>query len=463
MLRIKDFYLISLVSALLALGACATSPIPFFAGDSAVAYDGNALPGGEISLDCDSLRCAFRWFTRQSALASLYEEGDWDSLSEEVSKLQYGQDLAYFYLGRAAQEKQAHDAAQLYFTRARSSELRCSTSFFSSCQGIEVAEASRERSEQIAATLAMEDMDLADAQEVLSAMGLYTAKVDGIYGPRTRAALQQFQENRRLSRTGKLDQATLRALVDAQTRSRGVASSGPERPSEVGAAPAPQPSPVAPTRVAGTAMEAKTGSQPPVVSRKAPPKVADAEAPVPDTGPEVVEATPALVVRPARREPETAGPPPVAIVGQVSEQAGSTPEPAPDDVIEVAGRGPVSPKTNVPDAAEVMPVPAAPDREQTALVSSGASPVEPEKPSPENGDLEVAEVMIDAPDFEPERGAPRTRLKLEVDLLSQADPFADALGVVEQGAWVDVIDWGSEWSKVSHGDTTGYVYTEVLQ
>jgi hypothetical protein len=57
----------------------------------------------------------------------------------------------------------------------------------------------------------------------------------------------------------------------------------------------------------------------------------------------------------------------------------------------------------------------------------------------------------------------RTRVTVEVDLLSDADPFADVVEVVEQGSWVDVIDWGDEWSRVSHGNKVGYVYTEILQ
>ena len=57
----------------------------------------------------------------------------------------------------------------------------------------------------------------------------------------------------------------------------------------------------------------------------------------------------------------------------------------------------------------------------------------------------------------------RTRVTVEVDLLSDADPFADVLEIVEQGSWVDVIDSGDEWSRVSHRDKVGYVYTEILQ
>ncbi|MEO1081187.1 MAG: peptidoglycan-binding protein [Pseudomonadota bacterium] len=525
MLRTKDFCVISLVGILLALGACATSPIPFFADDSALSYDENALTRGEISLDCDSLLCSFRWFTKRSALAALYEEGDWDSLSEEVSALEYGQDLAYFYLGRAAEEKQAYDAAQLYFTRAQSSTLRCSNSFFSRCKDIDVTESSRERSEHIAAMLAVTEMDLADAQAVLSDMGLYTAKVDGIYGPRTRAALQQFQESRRLSKTGKLDQATIRALVAAEASAlRRIAdSSRPASPSKASAAPKPatEPGEADPALVAVAVTEAKTEKPPYLAAPTVAPKLADSTAPAPSSEPEVVEATPAVVLRSDRSAPKVAQRSTAATLGRASSELASADVPdtriAASEAAPINTRGtvatttdsvaveaadvrpataeptPIKATTTMPKAAEATPLVAldstsetakrklntedasapepaalapvsarAPALESAAIAPGVPSSEEAETPTPANDVLEVA-AMMDTRRFAPEREAERTRLKLEVDLLSQADPFADVLGVVEQGAWVSVIDWGSEWSKVSHGDATGYVYTEVLQ
>ncbi|MEL7046164.1 MAG: peptidoglycan-binding protein, partial [Pseudomonadota bacterium] len=412
----------------------------------------------------------------------------------------------------------------LYFTRAQSSTLRCSNSFFSRCKDIDVTESSRERSEHIAAMLAVTEMDLADAQAVLSDMGLYTAKVDGIYGPRTRAALQQFQESRRLSKTGKLDQATIRALVAAEASAlRRVADSSRPASPRASAAPTPatEPGEAEPALVAVAVTEAKTEKPPSLAAPTVAPRVANPTAPAPSAEPEVVEATPAVVLRSDRSAPKVAQRSTAATFGRVS--AESVPADVPDtrvaasEAAPIVSRGTVATTTDsvaveaadvrpaaaepasmkatttIPKAAEAAPLIAldstsetakrkpgtedtsAPEPAALAPVSARAPALEsaaiaPEVPSSEeaetpinaNGVLEVA-AMMDTRRFAPEREAERTRLKLEVDLLSQADPFADVLGVVEQGAWVNVIDWGSEWSKVSHGDATGYVYTEVLQ
>ncbi len=54
--------------------------------------------------------------------------------------------------------------------------------------------------------------DLAEVQKLLKRRGLYESRVDGIYGPGTKAALEAFQAQNGLERTGKLDNATLTTL-----------------------------------------------------------------------------------------------------------------------------------------------------------------------------------------------------------------------------------------------------------
>jgi hypothetical protein len=53
-----------------------------------------------------------------------------------------------------------------------------------------------------------------EAQKVLKRTGLYQAKVDGIYGPGTKAALAAFQARHGLERTGKLDSVTFESLIN---------------------------------------------------------------------------------------------------------------------------------------------------------------------------------------------------------------------------------------------------------
>ena len=50
------------------------------------------------------------------------------------------------------------------------------------------------------------------AQQMLEKSGLDVGPIDGILGPRTRAALRNFQQQQQLTQTGKLDADTLRAL-----------------------------------------------------------------------------------------------------------------------------------------------------------------------------------------------------------------------------------------------------------
>lgn len=49
-------------------------------------------------------------------------------------------------------------------------------------------------------------------QEMLKREGFDVGPVDGILGPRTAAALREFQQQRGLARSGEPDEATLREL-----------------------------------------------------------------------------------------------------------------------------------------------------------------------------------------------------------------------------------------------------------
>ncbi|MBC7775489.1 MAG: peptidoglycan-binding protein [Phycisphaerae bacterium] len=53
-------------------------------------------------------------------------------------------------------------------------------------------------------------------QNALLHLGLYTGQPDGMFGPRTAAAVRGFQANNALAATGKLDSATLAALSNIQ-------------------------------------------------------------------------------------------------------------------------------------------------------------------------------------------------------------------------------------------------------
>ena len=66
------------------------------------------------------------------------------------------------------------------------------------------------------------------AQQKLSAQGIYQGKVDGIDGPQTQAALRQFQGKNGLQQTGRLDRKTEQKLgLNAAGASEGYGSSTP--------------------------------------------------------------------------------------------------------------------------------------------------------------------------------------------------------------------------------------------
>ncbi|MEO5695671.1 MAG: peptidoglycan-binding protein [Burkholderiaceae bacterium] len=56
------------------------------------------------------------------------------------------------------------------------------------------------------------DITVRNAQEALERNGLSVGPLDGILGPRTRAALREYQQRQRLTPSGQLDAQTLRAL-----------------------------------------------------------------------------------------------------------------------------------------------------------------------------------------------------------------------------------------------------------
>jgi Putative peptidoglycan binding domain len=60
------------------------------------------------------------------------------------------------------------------------------------------------------------DWRIGQAQEQLKAVGFDPGPIDGVLGPRTRAALRRYQASQRLPATGALDEATRRALLPSE-------------------------------------------------------------------------------------------------------------------------------------------------------------------------------------------------------------------------------------------------------
>ena len=62
----------------------------------------------------------------------------------------------------------------------------------------------------------MTKQQVRQAQQKLQQLGLYHGRIDGIYGPQTIAAVDKFQSENKLPRTGELSGATEQRLQSAQ-------------------------------------------------------------------------------------------------------------------------------------------------------------------------------------------------------------------------------------------------------
>jgi peptidoglycan hydrolase-like protein with peptidoglycan-binding domain len=78
------------------------------------------------------------------------------------------------------------------------------------------------------------------AQEKLSAAGMNAGQADGKLGPKTQAAVKEFQQSKGIQGSGKLDQQTLAAL--GVSGSSGSASTGASSGASSGSSSASSPS-----------------------------------------------------------------------------------------------------------------------------------------------------------------------------------------------------------------------------
>jgi predicted Zn-dependent protease len=100
---------------------------------------------GEATLACDG--CAGEFALRQASLREAYVKASWRQLALDTLKVDYGVDLAWYYLGVAAEKLGFAEAAAKYLAeaarRAAGRENACAASLLISCGGIDVAQASK--------------------------------------------------------------------------------------------------------------------------------------------------------------------------------------------------------------------------------------------------------------------------------------------------------------------------------
>jgi hypothetical protein len=120
------------------LAACATiPPSPRHETDEQAVEEVRA---GKAVLDCTQ-SCSGAWRHNRSELTARYNSGHWRELAALVMQIDYRQDLAYFYLGRAAEGLGENDAALAYYKTAKSlatgtaEDAKCAASL-EGCNGL---------------------------------------------------------------------------------------------------------------------------------------------------------------------------------------------------------------------------------------------------------------------------------------------------------------------------------------
>ncbi|HEX8962081.1 MAG TPA: M48 family metallopeptidase [Rhodocyclaceae bacterium] len=99
---------------------------------------------GEAALTCDA--CSAEFVVRQGSLREEYAKQSWRELALDTMKIGYGIDLAWYYLGVAAEKLGFAETAAKYFAeaskRAASRDTSCAASLLIGCGGIDVGQAS---------------------------------------------------------------------------------------------------------------------------------------------------------------------------------------------------------------------------------------------------------------------------------------------------------------------------------
>jgi hypothetical protein len=107
------------------------------------------LKAGNLVLDCGE-KCSFAWAMKVDSIHSLDLAERWPELAQSVMKIGYGQDLAYYYLGQAAQGLGYHEAAIKYYQWAyalaasQNTLLQCASlgsDYHDPCQGVNLVAA----------------------------------------------------------------------------------------------------------------------------------------------------------------------------------------------------------------------------------------------------------------------------------------------------------------------------------
>jgi hypothetical protein len=100
---------------------------------------------GEAALACDA--CSAEFLLKQGSLREEYARQSWRELALDTMKIGYGIDLAWYYLGVAAEKLGFAETAVKYFAeaskRAANRDTSCAGSLLIGCGGVDVVQASK--------------------------------------------------------------------------------------------------------------------------------------------------------------------------------------------------------------------------------------------------------------------------------------------------------------------------------
>jgi hypothetical protein len=103
------------IFAALSLTSCMTSQSVSDVGPNSVAM--MEFRQGTTNLKCEDM-CAGSFGAHRREMKQLYANGQWAALAQDVITIGFNQDLAYFYLGAAAEGLRYRGAALTYYNRA---------------------------------------------------------------------------------------------------------------------------------------------------------------------------------------------------------------------------------------------------------------------------------------------------------------------------------------------------------
>lgn len=92
-----------------------------------------ALKSGQARLSCDAT-CAVSWGATRNQVKTLHDNELWNHLAIEISRVGYKVDLAYYYLGRAAEGLGYYDSARIYYDLALATIYQCDA-IINTCDG----------------------------------------------------------------------------------------------------------------------------------------------------------------------------------------------------------------------------------------------------------------------------------------------------------------------------------------